>query len=620
MPFVLRRFGRNIARPGVLTRHDLSGLTNLDLGAESAVLVIGEASAGEPQAASTSPVVHEFTDPQDMIDMFISGNLAECSRFLFDPVMAGQQEVGAPITGCAKVYAIKTNQSTQGSYTLQDASANNALTLKGRIWGDKDNQTWFKVETSGTGITLTNGRDVDPDTGDQTSITFSITGTDEWFSVTTTGNFTGASCTLDFDGTTFTLDSNVALEDLAITAAGKTVEEVIGLINAFNPHGTGAVYQATLNRTNRNSTLSSYCDETAAPVSCFSPAVANISGVSYDIVDWVNTSSYYCEATWVGGYEPQTYTKTYLTGGASGATSNISYVQDALKVAAKLSIRYVVSAYHTDVNAGAITLASINSEFNTHAVNCNLIGSPRERQVFLCNDDTTKAAMYTTVSAFNNEYIFCFNNRIQREDENGTKKWMNPHVAACAAAATMAGSPIATPLTHKYIKGYDHDFIATDFDDTADDDFENAIRNGLCFIESEPDIGLRFAKGITTYTLEDNDARTAGEVVEARNRMRILLRRALDQPEIGHKNQGARTAVGIRQRVLNALRLMANPNDPDFILVDGTDADGNVVPAYRNIRVSIDGSVVNVTGEVTFTQGIVWIVNDFRATLPSALV
>lgn len=626
MPRSIRKWGTNIFRPGVVTHHNLAGLVNLDLGDESAVFVIGEADAGQPQAAATSPVVHEFTDPQDMIDLFQGGNLAEAARCLFTPAMDGQNEQEVPIGGARTVYAVKTNQSTQASYQLRATypAGAAALTLYDRYWGLLGNSTWWKMEVSGTGLLLTIGRDVEPDIGEQASKLFSITGVDEWISVTTTAAFTGVSCTVDYNIATpghLILNSSVAAEDLDITVGTKTVAEVIAEINAHDPHGTGAVYLATILRADRTNVQFSYADNQTA-VDCLSPAAPSFEGVSYDIVEWVNANSYYCTATWNAGPEaqPGTKTKTYLSGGATGLTSNISYVQDALKVAARMSPRLIASGYNAAINGGAITLAAVNSEFTDHATRCNATGVPCERQVFITNDDTTKAAMYATIGALNNEYVAVVNNEIYREDETGTKAWLGSHCAAATAAAIMAGSPIATPLTHKYIKASDIRFVATDFDPTDETDFSNGINYGLLFLETVPGTGFRFAKGISTYRLEDNDGRIHLEVVEARIRHKIILRRALDVPFIGHKGAGLRTAKAIERKILEAHRAMADPNDPDFILVSGTDANGDEVPAYRNIRVRIAGPAVYVSGEVTFTIGVTWIFNDFSAALPSAIV
>jgi hypothetical protein len=50
MPQSVRFNGRSIYRPGTYTHIDLTGLANLDLGAAAAVVVVGEADAGQHQA------------------------------------------------------------------------------------------------------------------------------------------------------------------------------------------------------------------------------------------------------------------------------------------------------------------------------------------------------------------------------------------------------------------------------------------------------------------------------------------------------------------------------------------------------------------------------------------
>jgi hypothetical protein len=616
MPQSVRFNGRSIYRPGTYTHIDLTGLANLDLGAAAAVVVVGEADAGQHQATATTPVYHTFTDPQDMIDTFQSGNLAEVATCLFKPALDGQKEGSSVIRGCDIVYAIKTNASTQASYTVQDGSANNAFTLKDRIWGLQGNNTWFKIETSGTGFTLTIGRSVAPNIGSQTSGNFSITGTDEWLELGITGAFTGASCTVDFDGTTLSFDSSVGTEDLSITVTGKTMTEVINEINAFAPITT-ACYSATLLRANRANVLADYMDQATA-LDIFA-ANKKMWGVSYDVVTWVNASSSYCQATWVAGYDPQMYTQTYLTGGTTGVSTTTT-IQDALKTAKKINTRFIASAYNDDVGAaGAIVLATVNGYFTDHLNQCNPIGGRVERQGFGCTNSTTKANLWTELQAINNEWYSVTNNTMRREDPNGVIGWLGAHCVAACAAGIAAGSPVATPLTQKYIRAYDFATVATDFDDGVDLDFQNGIENGLLFLEPDPGVGIRFAKGITTYKTEDNDGYTMIEVVGARLWLHRLMRLNMEKPFIGAKGRGIRSANAYRGRALKVLQAASNQESDDFILIDGTDSDGNAVPPYRNVRVTLVGDQIYLKADVTFTQGINWTFNEFRATLPSAL-
>ncbi len=619
MSRAVRVFGTDVYRLGVITHHDLDGLTNLDLGSEASILAIGEATAGEPQATAATPVVHEFTDPADMIAYFVGGNLAEQARCLFDPAKAGQTSEGVRIQGAKVVYAIKVNQSTQASFTVNDGAAHNAVTFKDRLWGAKGNQTWFKLEVSGTGLQLTCGRDVAPSIGEHDGDqTFSITGVDEWISVTYSG--AAATATMTFDGTTFTTTTAAGLDDLSIVATGKTTQELVDLINA----AVSGDYTAVLLRPDRADTLSTYLDQFTA-VNIKNPVIGKAEGSAWDIVEWCNSNSPYVEATWVAGYEPQVYTKTYLAGGALGGTTEAAptiRISDALKVASRFAPRVVVSGFNGDVAdeaAGTTVLSTINDAFAVHAAKCNGVGVPCERQVIIANNDVTKAAAYAAVSAFNEDYLACVVHEVYREDENNTREWLGAHCAAAMAGAMIVGSPVATPLSHRYIKASDIRPVCVDFDPATNLDYKNAVKNGLLFLETIPGSGYRWAKGISTYVATDNDARTALETVEARIRHKVIMRRALEN-FIGAKGKGAVSANEVREVILDAHHALADLTSPDFILVPGTDENGDYLPAYRSIVVTLSGNIVYVRGEVTFTTGINWIINDFTATLPFAVV
>lgn len=623
MPKSIRFKGASVYRPGVITFHNLDDLLNKDLSSEAAVLVIGEAAAGQPQASVTAPVVHTFQSSDAMIDTFISGNLAETAKFLFDPAKAGQYaRGGVPIKGCDTVYAIKTNLSLQASFSVRDSypGGNVAFTVEDRIWGALGNQTYINISAVATGLKFVAGRATAPNVGsqdsDDTGQRFSITGTDEWMSVVYTGGAVAA--TMTFNGTTWSTTTTGNVDDISIIGTGLTLTELANLIST-TAGGAGGTYAATVLRADRANVVCTYMDRcTAVDIKGPAPAAPNTWGVSYDMVTWINSNCDYVSATWVAGYEPAVNAaNAYLTGGAIGDSSSdrITY---ALQIASRLGIRHVVSGFDSDSVGGAVALATINPLFTTHATNCNRIGSIRERHVYISVDDATKAAMYTTLAAINNENVTAFNNRLYREGPADTKVWMNPHVSAAAVAAMCAGSPRATPMLWKVINASDTDFIATDFDPTNDTDFANGIKNGLCFFEIDPDDGgIRVAKGITTYSSEDNDGRIMMETVHARMWHKILLRR-FQKRVIGQKSAGVLTGDEILDITKDAHRLMADPSDPDFLLVAGTDEDGNYVPAYQNLTVTSSGGAFYVTGQVHFTTGVTWIFNDIAGLMPTS--
>lgn len=622
MPRSVRWKGSNIRRPGAYTWHDLSGLANLELGTEKSIIIIGEAVAGEPQTTAQTPVYHEFTDPEDMIDTFLEGNLAEVARLAFKPARDGQEESGVPIGGCEKVYVIKVNPSTQASFTLQDGSSNNAVTLSDRLWGAKGNQTWFKLEVSGTGLKLTCGRDVEPNLGEYVHTKlFSITGTDEWVQFETAAGYTGASCAVTFDGTTLTFNSSVANEDLAITCTGKTMTEIISEVNAFMGVAPGAnpIYLATNLRPNdRANTLSTYLDRIGGAGLDIHAGAKKALGVAYDIVEEVNANNPYVEATWVAGYEPTTYTKKWLVSGAAGDATTTT-IQEALKTAKKLPSRFIASTFSADTGAaGAISVDTINGYFTTHLNQCNPIGGRSERQGILCTESALKADLYTELNAINNEWACAVNHEVYAQGEGTAKKWLGTHGAAVQVAAMMAGSPVATPMTFKILNCNDMRYVAADFDPADDTDFANGIDYGLMMAEVSDGL-FRIAKGISTYKTEDNDLRILTEGVEARLWTAIALRRKFESPNIGHKGKGLPTAEDLRGQAIEVFRALADQTSPDFVLVEGTNSDGEIVAPFSNVRVSLVGDQIYLRADLMYTLGVNFIFNEFRATYPYAL-
>lgn len=615
MAKVVRWKGHNIVRPGFGTFFNLDGMVNPDLTSEATVFVVGEAAAGQPMELLSAPVIHRFYSSDDMIREFQTGPLAEMAKFLFDPLIAGQREQGIELKGCNEVIAIKTNLSLQASYAVKDAVANTAFTLKDRLWGALGNSTWFKIEVSGTGLKFIAGRAVAPNIGSQDSSDtgglFSITGVDEWFSLTYTG--LDAAATMTFDGTTLTTTTTPAGDpDLSITCTGKTLTQVVSEINATG----GGVYTAAVLRTDRAGILATYMDRFVGVN--IRGVIGKAMGVSYDMVEWINVSCDYCEATWAGGYEPQAYVaETLLAGGALGDSST-TRIDSALKIASRFNVQYLASGFGGDSVGGGVTLSTANGYFTAHAANCNSLGVPRERLVFISNDDITKAAMYATVRAFNNANVICGNNRLYREGPDEVRTWMGPHTFAAACAAAMAGSPRATPLLWKRIKAYDFDFLAADFDPTVNADFNAAQQAGVNFLEMV-DGYIQVANGHTTYSAEDNDGYCNIENRDAMQWWKIIQRRYRKRM-IGTKGAGSITAQQILDLTNDANEIMANTNDPDFLLVPGTDEDGNYVRAAEGFTCSMSGGTYYIRGTCRFTTGVRMILDDIVALNPTATV
>lgn len=662
MPISVRFQGRSLTRPGVFTHINVEALNNLLFGDTGVVVAIGEAVAGQPNASATAPTFHVFTDPRAMIDTLVDGRGAQAADLLFNPAKSGQTVGGIPIRGATKVVFLKTNQSTRATSTLKGAdTTTDIIQLKDRVWGAEGNFTHVKLtfavgSDAVGGFLVEMGRDRKPNIGTQTSSALgrqtTFTGWDSLTAALPDAPAGGAAldawwalqylpaaataATVTYSPSTNALTTAItgaAGDNLNITLSDfKTISDLIASINA---HVSGR-YRAVLLRPDRGSAATAVGDAVTAK-DIFRTAGAGGSdfwpamGVAYDITKWINDNSAYAEATQLtattsptgAGYQAPTTvaTKRYFSGGAFGAhatnTTLLADLQNALEAAKKVSARKVVSMF--DAAIGALTITSINNEFKTATDAVNDVKFPGEWQTYLALTTTTRAAAIQEAQRINNDFVtMCAGQQPKRVLLDGTEGYISEYGLACIAAGIMAGTPVGTPLTFKYIDALD--VKSTGYDPTKLDDIEELLKGGVLHLELVPGKGFRFADGISTYSALDNDARRYLEVVEARLHLRASYRENLEDLFIGAKGKGSVTTRSILDRILAVNRVLADSNNPDQILIDSADENGKALPAYRNFKATLDGSVVRVTGEVTFTQGIRFILSEVFATPPRAVI
>ena len=113
--------GITYIHPGAVSKVDVSALAQVSLSATGIVGLIGEAEGGQPNMVTDPgdinegvPKVYTFFDPANARAVFREGPLADAINLAFDaandPRIAG---------GASQVLAIKTNQSTASSATLE---------------------------------------------------------------------------------------------------------------------------------------------------------------------------------------------------------------------------------------------------------------------------------------------------------------------------------------------------------------------------------------------------------------------------------------------------------------------------------------------------------------------
>jgi hypothetical protein len=130
--------GITLVHPGGISRVDINALAQVLPGARGIVGLIGEADGGQPDVAVT------LSDPALAKSIFTSGPLADAIRLAFesgkDPRIPG---------GASRVVAIKTNQSTQSTITVEGrlglgTAGENQMILTSVSYGAV--QPWFAIE------------------------------------------------------------------------------------------------------------------------------------------------------------------------------------------------------------------------------------------------------------------------------------------------------------------------------------------------------------------------------------------------------------------------------------------------------------------------------------------
>ena len=167
--------GITYVHPGAVSKVDVSGLAQVSLSSTGIVALVGEAEGGQPNMVTDitdpnfgTPKVYTFFDPAGARETFRGGPLADAINLAFDaandPRIAG---------GASQVLAIKTNQSTASTATLEThyTAPNESCTVRSKDYGahtgniqieldvsaadSQNNEVTVTVKDNSTGITET---------------------------------------------------------------------------------------------------------------------------------------------------------------------------------------------------------------------------------------------------------------------------------------------------------------------------------------------------------------------------------------------------------------------------------------------------------------------------------
>lgn len=316
---------------------------------------------------------------------------------------------------------------------------------------------------------------------------------------------------------------------------------------------------------------------------------------------------------------PEALATTYLANGALGATSTASVV-NALTAFQKVRVNSVVPLFSRDASADLAdlltdsgsnyTIAGVHQAVKTHCSLMRTTKSRSERQGYLSIKDTyanCKAASQTLADASQQLLI----QDIKQNDSDGVIKWFQPWALACLVAGARGGSPVGLPMTNKYLNcsgirqtaqamsTADAD-IVEGFD--PDTQYDDAIRNGLTFLEHPQSGGFRVVVDNTTYGRDGNWVYNRAHVLYAADVLEYDFRTQLQNIYVGVKNTVSAAEISSTCESILATYLAQG------ITVSTADAK----QGFKQLVVQLDGNTVNVNVTVKLVEGIDFVLSTIN--------
>lgn len=574
--------GAVLTRPGAYTKIDASQFNNVALLGLGVVGLIGDADGGQPR------VVQIFNNAQAVRAAYRSGNLVEAAQMVADP--ANDDIIN---TGAQTIVTYKTNLSTQSSFThdttflftsrdwgLQTTSIQVAITTTG---GNARTVQVTGLDAFGTLITETS-----PEFGDPTKY--------GKFSIQYTG--LAATSTVTITATTLTTTNAGGVDQLNITFSQyNSLADVLFFIQ-----GTGK-YTVTTLITNAASFNPANLDALAAVD--IKTAPVTIMSNNFDLSDWVNSNSSLITSTLTQGKTgPRaTLTKTALAGGTRGTSANADWA-NAFTAMGGVRINQLVTLASRDAVAveGTYTIASINAGLQSHCQTLSATAGKSERQGW-ASFQGTKANFILAAQGLNSEHVCISSQKLTRLGAvSGSLQQFEEWSLATILAGMRAGAPLGEPLTHKIIKA---SAIANDssWSTSNVNDIVDLLLNGCILVTLVQGSGFQIEKGITTYTKSNNDAFTEESIVQNWKYIAFNWRTALEKRYVGRPMD-----VGVVQTVKPFSVSILNGLRDQGVITDSI-VDGVQSPGFRNISVKAANDVLSVSGEVSPTSGINFILN-----------
>lgn len=428
------------------------------------------------------------------------------------------------------------------------------------------------------------------------------------------GRNAGTNPTVTVNGTQVLLKNNAATEYTFNKADYNTVAELADAVST----GTGGNWLAAVGSTLMGQFPPAVMDQVTdigAGAATFNTSnlPAQVKKDAFEVLDFMNQSANIGLTAGTGSVcgLPDTLATTYLTGGTLGATSTAA-ITNALTAFQNVRVNSVIPLFSRDAtsdqtdnltDAGSTyTIAGIHQAVKTH---CSLMATTKarsERQGYLSYKGTYAncKVMAQTLADARSQLVI---QDVKQVNGSGTIQWFQPWALACMLAGARAGSPIGLPMTNKYlnVSGIRQTSQAmTTADASIVEDFnpatmyDDAIRNGITFLERPQNGGFRVVVDNTTYGRDGNWVYNRGNVLYAADVLEYDFRNQLQDIYVGVKNNVTATEIAATCQSILATYLAQG------ITVSTPDAKGG----YKQLVVQISGNTVNVSVIVKLVEGI----------------
>jgi hypothetical protein len=314
---------------------------------------------------------------------------------------------------------------------------------------------------------------------------------------------------------------------------------------------------------------------------------------------------------------PDAQTKTALSGGVKGATTNADVVA-ALDKFTKFHVNFIIPLFSRDAAEdigdsltdleSSYTIAGIHQAVKTHISMMKSVKKRSERQAVLSLKDSYTACKEQAGVLADGRCQLVIQD-VRQVDAAGNIMWFQPWATAAMVAGARSGASIGEPMTFKYlnvsgIRQTAQPMITAEADIILDFDpdlyADDAITNGITFLEARQTGGYRIVVDNTTYGRDANFVWNRANVIYAADIVAFNFRDQLEAVYVGKKN-----TVSAADIASTASSILAQ-----FRAQGITVATQDAPAGFKDLQVRMEGNTIYVTVTIKIVEGIDFVLSD----------